>query len=585
MTLGGPIKKQKASFNIDSEHRTITENAFVLATTLDANLNPQTVNQALLTPQSRTSVTPRVDYSINPHNTLVVRYQFTRIGLDNQGVGNFNLASQAYNQSSSENTLQLTETAILSTSLLNETRFQYMRSRQVDSGASLSPAVSVQGAFTTGGATVGDSGNTTTRLEVSNSWTYSHKTHSIKWGGRFKESLNNDTSLSNFNGTFTFFGGQGPALDANYNPIAGETVALTALEVYQRTLLLQRQGLSASQIRQLGGGASLFTLGSGTATTSVRQGDLGLFVNDDWRVQSNLTLSYGLRYETQTNIGDHRDWSPRLGIAWGVDGKANKAAKTVVRAGFGTFYDRITDSTILEARRYNGTTQQSYLITGPDFFPNVASAASLAGGLQPQQVQLIYSRIQAPRTYQASIGIDRQINKYARLNVNYITSRGVHLLRSRDINAPVNGVYPFGDKEVRFLSESTGFSRTNQLFVSPNLNYKKLFLFGFYALSHGRDDNEGQPANPYDLRDEWGPSTIGDVRHRAVVGSRSRGRVDSPVRDRPRGSCRRRRPRGRRGAPAPLASGHALGNAPASGIARSGDLGRREARRAAVRPP
>ena len=55
--------------------------------------------------------------------------------------------------------------------------------------------------------------------------------------------------------------------------------------------------------------------------------DLGLFANDDWRVRPNLTFSYGLRYEAQTNIGDHGDFSPRIGIAWGIDGNARKAAR------------------------------------------------------------------------------------------------------------------------------------------------------------------------------------------------------------------------------------------------------------------
>ena len=64
--------------------------------------------------------------------------------------------------------------------------------------------------------------------------------------------------------------------------------------------------------------------------TRVTQFDVGLYANDDWRVRPNFTLSYGFRYETQTNIHDYGDLSPRLGIAWGIDGGANKAAKTVL---------------------------------------------------------------------------------------------------------------------------------------------------------------------------------------------------------------------------------------------------------------
>jgi hypothetical protein len=103
--------------------------------------------------------------------------------------------------------------------------------------------------------------------------------------------------------------------------------------------------------------------------------------------------------------------------------------------------------------------------------------------------------------------------------MQYVTNRGVHLLRSRNINAPLAGAYPYGDAAIRLLFEDDGFSRTNMIMISPNINYKKLFLFGFYSMSYGRDDNEGQPANPYNLRAEWGPSTFADVHHRFVTGT------------------------------------------------------------------
>src|SRR3982751_175584 len=77
--ISGPIKKQKASFGLDFHERKTTEDAFVLATTLDSNLNPLTVNQAILTPQHMTSLSPRVDYAINANNSLTVRDQYNRI--------------------------------------------------------------------------------------------------------------------------------------------------------------------------------------------------------------------------------------------------------------------------------------------------------------------------------------------------------------------------------------------------------------------------------------------------------------------------------------------------------------------------
>jgi hypothetical protein len=495
--ISGPVNKKKASFTLDIERRKIDENALVLATTLDANLNPVPISQAVATPQSRTTISPRLDYALNRKDTLVVRYQDLRIGLDNLGVGDFNLASRAYNEKQTEYTAQVTETAMISARAINETRFQFLRSRVDDAGLDATPAINVQGAFSGGGATTGNSGTTTKNQELTNTSTYTRGRHTIKWGGRLRRTNVADTSRNNFAGTFTFY----------------------TLAQYQRTLALEQAGYTGAQIAQLGAGPSQFSLNAGTPIARVSQTDAGLFANDDWRARPNLTLSFGVRYEAQTNLGDLSNWAPRFGIAWGVDGKANRPAKTVLRAGFGTFYDRIPLAVTLNSFRYNGTAQQSYLILKPTFFPAIPPAGVLQANQEPQQIRPVSSAIQAPRLYQTSVGIDRQINQSSRLSLTWIDSRGVHLLNSRNINAPMNGGYPFGDRSIRLITESAGLSRLHQLTATANVNHRKLFLFGFYSLSYGKDDNEGLPADPYDLRAEWGPSTYGDVRHRVVAGT------------------------------------------------------------------
>ena len=122
--------------------------------------------------------------------------------------------------------------------------------------------------------------------------------------------------------------------------------------------------------------------------------------------------------------------------------------------------------------------------------------------------------------YQSSIGMERQLNKYAKLSVNWIDTRGAHLLNSRNINTPIDGSYPFGDASIRLLTESAGFSRVNQLVVNTNVNYKKLYVCSDTTrYSYAKDDNEGLPADPYNLQAEWGPSSWGDIRHKAAFGA------------------------------------------------------------------
>ena len=223
-------------------------------------------------------------------------------------------------------------------------------------------------------------------------------------------------------------------------------------------------------------------------------------MNDDWRARPNLTFSYGLRYETQNNISDHGDFSPRVALAWGIDAKGSTPARTVLRAGFGIFFDRVNENVTLNELRFNGVTQQSYFIIDPSFYPAIPTLAALAAGKQPQSLQYVDSGLKASHTYQTSIGVDRQITKSVKISAAYLNGRGTHLSRSRDINAPIGGLFPYGDSQLRYLTESTGFSRTNQIQVTPSVNYKKLFVFGFYALSYGRTDAEGQAADPYNLR-------------------------------------------------------------------------------------
>uniref|UniRef100_Q01R02 Cna B-type protein n=1 Tax=Solibacter usitatus (strain Ellin6076) TaxID=234267 RepID=Q01R02_SOLUE len=451
LSLGGPLRRNKASFSLDAEHRQIDENAFVLATTPDG-----TINQALGTPQSRTNIRPRLDYSITPRNTLVVRYQYVNASLDNQGVGDFNLASRGYNERQTEQTVQATETAMLNPRAINETRFQYLRAVTQDTAGQIAATVNVEGAFTGGGATAGNSGTTNSNWELTNISTFTRGTHAVKWGGRVRQSRLSDLSVNNFSGTFTFY-----------------------------TLADYEAGRPAQ-----------FSINTGTPLMRVVQTDAGLFVSDDWRVRPNLTLSYGLRYEAQSNFGGTDGLGPRLGIAWAL----NK--KTVVRAGAGTFFDRIPISVTLNERRYNGITQQSYFILNPTFYPVIPSGLTE----QPQQVRRVAGDIRSPRLYQTSVGLERQLTQTSRLTVTWVNSRGVHLLNVRNL-----------DQSLRLLTESAGESRQNQVLANLNASYKKLTIFGNYALSYGRDDNEGLPADPYNLRAEWGPSSYGDIRHRAVL--------------------------------------------------------------------
>src|SRR5207245_4018590 len=217
-------------------------------------------------------------------------------------------------------TLQITETAVLVKNIINETRFQVFRTYGPNVANDLSPAIQVLGSFNGGGAQVGHSFDARNSYELQNYTSIISGNHSWKFGLRLRRETDDNISPQNFCGTFSFGGSdREPSLDASGRPIrAGQPVLtpVTCIERYRFTLLMQQNGCTVADIRRLGGGATQFSINAGNPEIAGSQFDVGLFVGDDWRARPNLTLSLGLRYETQNNIHDGRHLSPRLTVAW-----------------------------------------------------------------------------------------------------------------------------------------------------------------------------------------------------------------------------------------------------------------------------
>jgi len=532
--LSGPLNK-RASFFVDLERREIDDNAVINATILDTALNPAAFSRAVVTPNRRTSVSPRLDYQLNQNNTLVMRYMYTQIGQENAGVGNFSLPERAYSTGETEHSIQVTETAVLGPKAVNETRFQFRRTAMNQLGDNSKPTINVLDAFTGGGAQIGLSYNTQDRWELQNYTTLALGAHGVKVGARLRAASLSDISPQNFGGAFTFSGGWAPLLDSNNQVVldAAEQPVLgpiTSLERYRRTLLFQQQGLPAAQIRALGGGATQFSITGGNPRASVSQVDLGVFAQDDWRVRPDFTLSLGLRYETQSNIHDWRDLAPRIGFAWAPGTKGTRRGKTVLRGGFGVFYDRFNENLTLQAIRFNGVNQQQYIVSNPDFFPAVPTIETLDAEQLPETIRRVAADLRAPYTMQTAIGIERQLPFNTTIATTFTNSRAVHLLRSRNINAPLpatftagvadSGVQPYGPGNI-FQYESSGLLNQNQWMTNVNSRVNRnVSIFAFYVYGRANSNTDGAgtfPSDSYDLSSEYGRSTL-DVRHRFVLG-------------------------------------------------------------------
>jgi Carboxypeptidase regulatory-like domain len=515
-SLSGPLNK-KTSFFVTAQVRDINDSNIVNAvvpTTSDPNPTSANFTQAVPNPELRINISPRVDFQLSPSNTLTVRYQYYRDSETNDGIGQFSLPTQAYNTTSTENTLQISDTQVLSANVVNETRFQYLRDNSSQTVQNFSPTITVPGAFTGGGNQIGNGSDIQNHYELQNYTSIVHGNHLIKFGGRLRGVTDSNTSVTNFNGVFLF-----SSLSAYETNVQPGTSCLSLLIAGLPTVP------TPGQLSQCG--ASQFSITTGQPVSQVTMVDAGLYAQDDWRIRPNITLSYGLRFETQSDIHDHADFAPRLSFAWGIGGGGKKAApKTVLRAGFGIFYDRVPYNLVLQTERLNGFTQQQTIV----------AANTSMGQTSPTSYQFA-SGLRAPSTMQTAIGVERQVAKSTTLAVTYLNSYGEHQLFLRNANAPLPGTYPvdpvrpFGGTDNIYQYDSEGIFRQNQLIANVRTSIgSKLSLFGFYTLNYANSDlgagggggGGGSTtvnfiSHQYDPMADYGRSQF-DVRSRAVVG-------------------------------------------------------------------
>ncbi len=209
----------------------------------------------------------------------------------------------------------------------------------------------MQGSFNGGGSPGQSSEDKQDNYELQEYMSFDRGNHFLRAGARYRLTRDSNFSTANYNGQYIF-----PTFAA-----------------YQATLRGQAAGLTPAQIRATGGGASQFNLTAGTPSAAILTGDLGLYVEDEWKVRPHFTLTPGLRFETQSAVPDHVDPAPRLGFNWAVYTGKRKTPWFNLRGGAGIFYDRFAATNILTSVRQNGVSQRSYYIENPDIYPAIPS--------------------------------------------------------------------------------------------------------------------------------------------------------------------------------------------------------------------
>jgi hypothetical protein len=459
----GPLKKGKTSVTFSAEGNASYDAQTIVAATPDGDVRGQ-----VRRPSDVLNTNIRLEHALSPGNSIRAEYSRRTQDRDNQGVGDYDLQERAWSSDSTTDTLRVRNTRTIGKKVFSELKFEFVQSSSENTSFSTAPTLRVLEAFTGGGA--GQTGVREGRqFTIDQSLDFTIRKHALRAGVLFEAGSWDSTQQTNANGTFTF----------------------SSLADFQA-------GLARTYQRRVG-----------DPNVSYSQYQLGWYIQDDFRLTKNLQASLGLRQEVQTNIDDKWNLAPRAAFTWTVK-------KTNVRGGYGLFYDWYDSQTYEQTLRVDGVRQYDEVILNPTY--------PLTTGTTGERLPA--SRIQAaaltqPIVHQASLGFDRNITPWMGVRADYMCTRGYDVLRSINVNAPVDGVRP--DLTVGNISEivSTGKRASDRLSAGLNLRAPQRRMFGnvMYQLGSIRnyaDSALSLPSNSNDPDADWGPAAQ-DVRHRLFV--------------------------------------------------------------------
>jgi hypothetical protein len=508
--VGGPITKSSSYF-LSSFVRN-NQNESIVDAVNPANID-ETLNEAISNPGSRIDISPRFDIKLGETNTLTIRDEVYRAVQTNAGLSALTLPEQAYDTHSFENTLQVSDSLVLNNHLVDDIRFQYRRIRNQQLPHSTLPAVTLQGAFISGGSTPGTVEDHQDDYELQNYFAGSLGKHSLNFGARLRAYRDANYTDAGANSSYIF--------DTVANFLAGTP-----------------QQFTVTLINKYVARAILF--------------DSALFYQDDWKLSQRFTFSYGVRWESQNRIHDKDDWAPRVTLAYAPGKTGGKQQpKTVLRAGYGWFYQRFmvpnsfgsTQGTpyIIQSIHNNfvplGSSQmpnqRGLTIDDPNFYnPNqpVTNFSSPSSAAAPTGYS-VAPHFHAANDMQAAVGIDRQLSKVMTGNVTYLYSRGVHMYLTNNVSAAEtfpeeniqSNTYPAilvpAPAENNMQFQSGGVYRQNQIIASITARYSRFSVFSFYTYSNARGDTSGVSYTPSIASHpgvDYGRATF-DIHNRLVV--------------------------------------------------------------------
>ena len=490
--LGGPIKKDRAFFffNYDGQRNTQPNilNSLPAADTTQASIDGRNKLLALANNYTRgfnqDVYLAKVDWQLSAENRVTFRYnrqKFTGVNLESNGA---NVAQEhSGNSLVTTDSFSFTLNTTFTSRLLNEFRTQVARDREPGLANSDAPEAVIsnggQAALTIGRNNFSPRETTEKKYQFIDNVSYIAGKHSLKGGL--------DVNMERIKNFFPGFFGAGYTFTSYAN--------FTNNVVASFTQAFAGEGTSG-------------------ATTYPNFNEFGFFAQDDWRLMKNLTLNLGLRYDIQAMKqggaknqspslaaagidtskinNDYNNFAPRFGFAYNPGG----SEKLVVRGGYGLFYGRTPSIALGTAHSNNGLNVISITLTNPTGLTYPFRFNSLADiqarGGQPAATSLFIfePNYQQPYTMQGSFGVEYGLTKDWSIGASYLSVRGRHLQRTRDINlgtpvaTPIAGAtiptflrYPGTTSPIRPIGKTGDlFGRIAEFESNAKSNYNGLVL-------------------------------------------------------------------------------------------------------------
>ena len=428
-SAGGPIQKDRTFlFGNFEEGRLNTDGVITITPANAAQINSvlsATGYKAPLLPvgTAATNAYPttlhtdtaflRGDHRFSQNDQFNIRYSFYKLSSINaRGAGGLNAVSNGTSVYDTDNTIAASNIATLSPRTFNETRGQFVYdSLNAPPNDPIGPVVTISGVATLGRSTSSPTGRLNYLYEVVDNLVMERGQHTFKAGVDFLFNDDTITYPQSLRGSYTF-----------------SSLANFSKGIYNT------QG---------------YTQNFGTPTVQQNNPNVGFYVQDEWKMSRAFTLNLGVRYDLEflhTINTATKNVSPRVGFAW----SPYASGRTVVRASYGIFYDRIPlrplANALLSAHNTINPAQAALLSytfspgqTGAPTFPQVASQPP-AGAVE--NYSLMSPNIDTPYSQQASLAVQQQLTAKSTLGVSYQHLRGLHLIGSINTNINIDGTRP-----------------------------------------------------------------------------------------------------------------------------------------------